>query len=124
MHTNIRSLNKNLENLEIFTASLEHKFDIFALSETWITSNDESSTENLTLPGHQNYTGTSGKGMKGGCGFFVSNRICFHLREDLTISHSNNSNEFEASWIELVSQKNNNLLIAVIYRHPKKRNDT
>ena len=78
MHTNICSLNKNLENLEIFSASLEHKLDIIALSETWITRNNESSTENLTLSGYQKCTVTSGKGMKCGCGFLLSDEICFH----------------------------------------------
>ena len=123
MHTNICSLNKNLENLEILTTSLEHKFDIIALSETWITSNNESSTENLTLPGYQKYIGTSGKSMKGGCGFFVSEELSFNTREDLNTSHSDNNSEFEANWIEIKSQSNKNFLIAVVYRHPKKRND-
>ena len=37
MHTNTCSLNKNFNNLEILTTSLQHKFDIIAPSETWIT---------------------------------------------------------------------------------------
>ena len=127
MHTNISSLNKNFENLELLTTSLEHKFDIIALSETWITNNNESNTENLTLQGYQKYTGTSGKSMKGGCGFFVSEELSSHPREDLNISHSDNSSEFEATWIKIKSQNNKNFLIAIIYRHPmtsaKKRND-
>ena len=82
MHTNICSLNKNFENLELLTTSLEHKFDIIALSETWITNNNESNTENLTFQGYQKYTGTSGKSMKGGCGFFVSEELSSHPRED------------------------------------------
>ena len=42
----------------------------------------------------------------------------------MNISYFDNNSEFEANWIEIESQKNNNFLIAVIYRHPKKRNDT
>ena len=71
MHTNICSLHKNFENLEIFTTSLEHKFDFIALSETWMTNNNESNSENLALQGYQKYIGTPGKSMIGGCGFFV-----------------------------------------------------
>ena len=33
MHTNICSLNRSYENIEILTTSLQHKFDIIALSE-------------------------------------------------------------------------------------------
>jgi len=36
-HTNIRSLNKNFEELVHFLANINFKFHIIALSETWIT---------------------------------------------------------------------------------------
>ena len=42
----------------------------------------------------------------------------------MNISHFDNNSEFQENWIEIESQKNNDFLIAVIYRHPKKRNDT
>ena len=124
MHTNICSLDKNFNNLEILTTSLQHKFDIIALSETCITKNNELNCKIMALNGYQNYVGTSGKGMKGGCGFFVSNELSFIPREDLNIWHSNNNSEFEANWIEIQSQNNKNFLIAVLYRHPRKRKDT
>ena len=123
MHTNVCSLNKNFENLEILISSLEHKFDIIALSETWITNNNESSTANLALEGYQKYIGTSGNSMKGGCGFFISEELSFNSRDDLNISHSDNNSEFEANWVEIKSQNNKTFLIAVVYRHPRNRND-
>ena len=54
MHTNICSLNKNLEKLELLTTSLGHKFVVIALSETWITERNESTINNLSFPGYQN----------------------------------------------------------------------
>ena len=72
MHTNICSLNKNIGNLELLTTSLGHKFDIIALSETWLTAINESSVNSLSFPGYQKYHGTLGKSLKGGCGFLVS----------------------------------------------------
>ena len=77
MHMNICSVNKNFNNLEIFTTSLQHKCHIIALSETWITNNNELNSKSIALNGYQNYVGTSGKSMKGGCGFFVSNELSF-----------------------------------------------
>ena len=81
MHRNVCSLNKNVQNLEILITSLEHKFDIIALSETWITNNNESSTANLALEGYQKYIGTSGNSMKGGCGFlYLKSYLLIHER--------------------------------------------
>ena len=42
----------------------------------------------------------------------------------MNICYSNNNSEFDANWIEIQSQNNKNVLIAVIYRHPRKRKDT
>ena len=123
MHTNICSLNKNLENLELLTTSLGHKFDVIALSETWITEKNESIINNLSLPGYKMYHGTLGRSLKGGCGFFVLNDLCFTPRTDLDVSYSDNESEFEANWIEIKSKNNKSSLVAVIYRHPRKRND-
>ena len=61
LHTTICLLNKNLEKLELVTTSLGYKFDIIALSETWITEKNESTVTNLSFPGYQKYHGTLGK---------------------------------------------------------------
>ena len=61
--------------------------------------------------------------MKGGCGFFISHELSFKPREDLNISHSDNTSEFEANWTEIQSQNNKNFLVAFIYRHPRKKHD-
>ena len=60
---------------------------------------------------------------KGWVWLFVGDNICFTPRPDLDISFSDNSNEFEASWIEITNQGNKNFLIAVIYLHPRMKND-
>ena len=123
MHTNICSLNKNLEKLELLTTSLGHKFVVIALSETWITERNESTINNLSFPGYQKYSGTLGKGLKGGCGFFVSDELCFIPRTFLDFSHTDNECEFVANFIEVKSKNNKSSLVAVIYRHlPHNRN--
>ena len=122
MHSNICSVNKNLESLELLNTTLGHNFDVIAISETWITK--ETDTNHFSLPLYQNYHGTPGLSRKGGCGFFVADNICFIPRPDLDVSYSDNNSEFEASWIEITNQSNNKFLIAVIYRHPRKKNDT
>ena len=55
--------------------------------------------------------------------FFISNELSSISREDLTISHSDNNSELKGNWIEIQTQNNKTFLIAVIYHHPRKRND-
>ena len=123
MHTNICLLNKNIGNLELLTTSLGHKLYIIALSETWLTASNESSVNSLSFPGYQTYHGTLGKSLKGGCGFLVSEELFFTPRTDLDFSHSDNECEFEANWIEIQSKNDKNSLVAVVYHHPRKKND-
>ena len=49
-HLNIRSLNAPNKFWEVASAILNHKFDIFALSETWL--NDSISSDLFTVPGY------------------------------------------------------------------------
>ena len=60
------------------------------------------SAVNLTLPGYQKYTGTSGKSLKRGCRFLVSDEIRFYPRDDLNISHFDNNSEYERNDTELL----------------------
>ena len=47
MQTNIRSLNKNINNLGILQTTLGHSFDIIALSEAWISKENESTIKKI-----------------------------------------------------------------------------
>jgi hypothetical protein len=49
-HLNIRSLNAPNKFGEIASAILNHKFDLFALSETWL--NDSISNDLFSIPGY------------------------------------------------------------------------
>ena len=73
MHTNICSLQANIENLEILLHELEFKFDVISLTETW---NPEEKIHNFNpklLDGYNEYIGTTGTTAKGGCCFYYSN---------------------------------------------------
>ena len=58
--------------------------------------------------------------MKGGCGFYISDSIKFKPRKDLDIKECNDTHEIESKWMEVISYKQPNYLIDVIYRHPKR----
>ena len=49
LHVNIRSLNKNLDNLLILLQSLKYKFPILAICETWKTN---ANVDIFQIPGY------------------------------------------------------------------------
>ena len=66
IHTNISSLQANVDNLDDLLDDLTWNFDVIALSETW---NDENNKSNFTpklLEGYTQYVGTTGSSQKGG----------------------------------------------------------
>ena len=48
----------------------------------------------------------------------------FQSKRRLDISHSDNSSNCEASWVGIQCRNYKNFLIAVVYRHPRKRGDS
>ena len=44
-------------------------------------------------------------------------------RNDLTLSFSDNNNEFQSYWIEIVYKNSENIIVGTFYRHPKPTSD-
>ena len=42
IHTNIRSVAKNMNKLDMYLNNLKHEFPIIGLSETWLNENRET----------------------------------------------------------------------------------
>ena len=57
-----------------------------------------------------------------GCGCYVKEGKNFKPRKDLEITYSDEDNEFQCSWIELLNENRSNILVGV-YRHPKEKSD-
>ena len=121
-HTNICSLQYNYDNLHNLLASLEFKFDIIALSETWNPEYKENFQPPI-LPGYNNYKGTKGSSLKGGRGLYISTDLKPLARPDLNMQIKNDDMEIETYWTELKIDKQPNRLIGVVYRHPTKNDD-
>ena len=119
-HSNICSLQGNFEKLETLLDNLEHQFDVIALTETWHTKENVNFTPGI-LPGYQKYEGLAGLSKKGGCGVYIKDTIPYITRSDLSKSIKNTQSEFEVLWIEVISPKKENILIGVVYRHPKQK---
>ena len=123
LHTNICSLQANIENLEDLLTDLSYDFKVIALTETW---NPEKSKDRFTakqLPGYHEYYGTTGSSSKGGCGFYIKDSLTSLPREDLDFKITENGQETETCWVELINTKSVNTLVGTVYRHPSKNND-
>ena len=121
-HTNISSLQYNGDQLHNLLASLEFKFDIVAVSETW-NPDYKQTFQPPILPGYDNYKGSKGSSLKGGCGLSISSDLKPLARPDLNVQIKNDDCEIETYWTEIIIDKQPNRLVGVVYRHPSKRND-
>ena len=113
-HTNISSLQHNGENLHNLLASLEFKFDIIALSETWNPDYKKTTFRAPILPGYDSYKGTTGSSLKGGCGMYINSDLKPLARPDLNIKIKDDNVELETYWSEIIIDKQPNKLIGVV----------
>ena len=114
LNINIRSLNKNFENLKILLDEIKHDFKIICLTETWCKcgeTNYEFELNNYTSI-HQPREVNAG----GGVSIYIHNSINFVLRNDLCV----NETDCESLCIELVNNTERNTIINTTYRPPSR----
>ena len=110
-HLNVRSLNGVNKFEEIASIILNQKYDIFALSETWL--NDSIPSNLFSIPGYYpliRLDRSDGR-RAGGVAVYVTSAISAKRRNDLESSH------FELLWVELKAGSNN-LFCGICYRPP------
>ena len=108
-HTNIRSL-KGKDKMMHINCDLVNKYNVIALSETWLSENDAS--DNYLISGYQGPIRRDrdfGQLGYGGVLLWVSNNIACRRRKDLELP------DIEALWVELRTF-NKTVLLCVIYR--------
>lgn len=110
LHSNIRSLSKNLTLLNDLLLSLAEIPSIIAISETKL---NESSQANIDIPGYV-FLGSNSKTAAGGVGFYIAKSIDFTRRPDLEMSPEG----IESCWIEITREKQKNIIIGCVYRYP------
>ena len=113
LHTNICSLQANIDKLHILFNELDFKFDIIAFSETW----NPEIKKHMFSP-----TGTTGSTLQRGTGTYINKDINILHRKDLDFKPYNEIEECESCWIEIVSNNKNRIVAGVIYRHPSDSN--
>ena len=74
----------------------------------------------MCILGFHPYEGIQGSSKNGGCGFFIRDNLSFHKRNDLNKSFKSDTCEYEALWVELENKKDVNLILGVVYNHPRR----
>ena len=120
LHTNIYSLQGNFENLQNLIKNLDHSFSVISVSEAWTPESKSEQFNPEILEGYQKYYGIKGNSLKSSCRFYVREDIKFKSQNDLNLIFCDKYNKFHCCWIEILKEKNPNILLGVYYRHPKK----
>ena len=110
MHFNIRSLQKNLTSLNDFILTVKETPGIIAISETKL---QDENIYNISIPGYV-FLNTNSPTRAGGVGLYISKESTFIRRRDLEIT----GDGIESCWIEIMREKEKNIVIGCIYRHP------
>ena len=113
-HVNIASLNKHFEELQELLTKLKFDFDVIGISEHKINK-DNPPSNNISLPGYDEFIYEPTGSTHGGTGFYIKNGIDYKIRNDLKM---NKPSFFEAIFIEIILPDRKNLIVGCIYRHP------
>ena len=110
MQFNVRSLQKNLTSLNDFILTVKETPEIIAISETKL---QDENIYNISIPGYV-FLNTNSPTRAGGVGLYISKELTFIRRRGLEIT----GDVIESYWIEITREKEKNIVIGCIYRHP------
>ncbi len=117
LHGNVRSLRNKFDNFVTFLTSINCKFDIIGVSETWLV---DDIMELYGLPDYNIAYSNRADKRGGGIAFYINNKLQFKERDDLSI----NNNDLVSKFIEINTHNNNkNIIIGLIYRSPNAHPD-
>ena len=89
--------------------SLNYKFDVIAITETWLSDNDE---EYYSMPGYKLLTANRVDKQGGGVCYYVNSELHTKIRTDLSINDN-----IESLFIEIeYGQRNRKKIAGVVYR--------
>lgn len=111
LHMNVRSIANTYDDLQAYLESLNYKFSVIGITETWLNKDNENKYPLL----HYSFFGKTRKNKQGGgVGLYVNQAYQFKRRDDLAI---NVEEVIESQFIELTG-KPSNMIVGIIYRLP------
>ncbi|XP_072180116.1 uncharacterized protein [Diadema setosum] len=111
LHYNIRSLNKKIDQLQIFLNQVKSDCSVIGISETWINNLPSSF---FSIPGYTFHSNNRLDRKGGGVGFFVTNNLKVKILKDLNIM----CDSLECIFIEIELSKQKNIVVGEVYKPP------
>ena len=113
LHLNIRSIKNKLGKFCNFLGSLNIKFPIIGISETWLDDSFHNSHISGNKFMHNFRAGRTG----GGVGLYLTDYLNCKQRSDLVFS----DNWAESLFVEIIREKEKNVIVRVICRPPDQK---
>ena len=112
-HLNIRSLRKNVTNFSICLDTIEKKYDVIALSETWLK---DYNADLYQIDGYQHEFVTRDHSTGGGVSLFLQSNLIYKKRKDLNYHDIT----LDMLWVEVENLPtiHKNAILGVIYKAP------
>ena len=107
-HLNARSLVKNHDALAHLLASIDHKFSVLAITETWVKENNAN---DLSFEGY-NFVSNHRTNR---IGLFIDQNFSYKILPEFNVS---NANIIESLFVEISIARHKSMVIGVIYRPP------
>ena len=114
IHSNIRSIPRNLSRFETYLGTLNHEFSVIGLSESWLKS---YTVDLFGLDGYKSEHNYRANRAGGGVSLFVKESMEYVVRQDMSLNNDN----IESLFIEIdknVLGRDRNVIVGVIYRPP------
>ena len=114
LHLNISSLSKHFDMYNSLLDSIDHKFKVLGISETRLK--ETSIPHNIEIDGYKSlFSNTMANA--GGTALYISNDLRSKARKDLS-SLLYSERELESTFCELMFEKQENVIVGCIYKHP------
>ena len=116
IHTNLASIGKHFDDLNLVISLLKFDFHIIGISEHKIQKeNDDNSFSNINLEGYHPFVFDPTETSHGGTGFYIKDSLVYVERDDLKFNSPSN---YESTFIEVILPDRKNMILGCIYRHP------
>ena len=117
LHVNIRSIERNFENLKALLEECELVFNIICVSETWCSNTELQNNSNLSLVGIDSvpYERSKKSRRGGGVLIFIKKKLSYKFRKDLSESDEHK----EILSLEILSKNSCSILPSCCYKLPK-----
>ena len=118
LHTNVRTLVKNVSKLEELLSDMHYKPDLIAVTETWIKP---SRLPKVQIRGYAFMhvdsvnADSNGTGLAGGVGLCVKECLIVTPCKDTDLE----TNDCENLWVDIQLKSEKTLILGIVYRHPK-----